>query len=104
MEKESNALVIVDPQNDFCDHRGSLYVDGAFADIKSLAAHIVDSREHYRDVYISLDSHDATAIFHPRFWTDGNKNQPAPFTAISGEDFASGRWRAVSAENQAAAR
>lgn len=102
MKNEKHVLVIVDPQNDFCDHRGSLYVDGAFADMKRLAAHIADNCRRYTDIFVSLDSHDVTAIFHPAFWTDGAAH-PAPFTPITGEDFSAGKMRAVSPENQKAA-
>lgn len=103
MKKQRNALVIVDPQNDFCDHRGSLYVDGAFADIKRLAAHIADSGERYSDILVSLDSHDVVAIFHPMFWQDKDGARPEPFTEITQEDILRGRWRAASPENQAPA-
>lgn len=98
--KEKNVLVIIDPQNDFCDHRGSLYVEGAFADMKRLTAHIEAECGRYTDIFVSLDSHDAMAIFHPCFWSDGDGNSPAPFTAITQQDFASGRWRAATGENQ----
>jgi len=97
---KKHTLVIVDPQNDFCDHRGSLYVEGAFADIKRLAGHIEKNGKRYGDILISLDSHDVIAIYHPRFWTDDGANSPSPYTAITGEDFASGRWRPASDENQ----
>lgn len=103
MAKQKNALVIVDPQNDFCDHRGSLYVDGAFADIKRLADHIKDSGEQYSDIFVSLDSHDVTAIFHPTYWLGKDGAHPAPFTAIALEDILRGGWRAASPENQAPA-
>lgn len=103
MNGEKHTLVIVDPQNDFCDHRGSLYVDGAFADVKRLAAHITGDPARYTDIVVSLDSHDVIAIFHPKFWLDENKNQPCPFTQITHGDFSSGKWRAASLENQAMA-
>jgi nicotinamidase-related amidase len=94
------ALVIIDPQNDFCDQRGSLYVEGAAADVRRLSAHIANSGGEYTDIFISLDSHDIAAIFHPAFWTDGDGNRPAPFTQISSGGFASGRWRVASASNE----
>lgn len=101
MAANRNALVIVDPQNDFCDHRGSLYVDGAFADIKRLAAHIAKLGGQYSDIFVSLDSHDVIAIFHPKFWVDGSGNHPAPYTMIPPEDFSVGNWRAAAKENEA---
>jgi nicotinamidase-related amidase len=103
---KSHALVIIDPQNDFCDHRGSLYVDGAAADIARLSSHVEKSATgrgkygKYSDIFISLDSHDATAIFHPRFWAGADGKNPAPFTLITDEDFASGKWRTASPSYQ----
>jgi nicotinamidase-related amidase len=96
--KRSSALVIIDPQNDFCDPGGSLYVDGANEDIIRLAAHIGCSAADYSDVFVSLDSHDVTAVFHPKFWIDASGNSPAPFTQISAEDYSAGKWIAASAE------
>ncbi|MDR1581296.1 MAG: isochorismatase family protein [Synergistaceae bacterium] len=92
MGERSHALVIIDPQNDFCDRKGSLYVDGAEDDIVRLAEHIEIFGGAYTGVFVSLDSHDAMAIFHPKFWTDASRSNPAPYTAISASDFASGRW------------
>jgi nicotinamidase-related amidase len=99
-EESSSALVIIDPQNDFCDQRGRLYVDGASADIARLAAHIERNCENYSDIFVSLDSHDVTAIFHPRFWADSNGCAPAPYTSITQDDFLTGRWQAASATHK----
>ncbi|MDR1133267.1 MAG: isochorismatase family protein [Synergistaceae bacterium] len=93
MGEKSRALVVIDPQNDFCDRNGSLYVDGAEDDIVRLADHIGRFGGEYSDILVSLDSHDAVAIFHPKFWADGTGGSPAPYTAISASDLASGRWR-----------
>lgn len=103
MESEKRTLVIVDPQNDFCDHRGSLYVEGAYADVRRLAEHIALAGEYYTDIIVSLDCHDVTAIFHPRFWLDNSGSTPPPYTQITEQDFREGKWRAASRENQSAA-
>jgi nicotinamidase-related amidase len=58
----------------------------------------------YSDIFVSLDSHDAVAIFHPKFWVDGLGNNPAPYTAISASDLASGRWRPARAAHAEHAR
>lgn len=100
---EKRTLVIVDPQNDFCDHRGSLYVEGAYADVRRLAAHLSGDAGRYTDIVVSLDSHDAAAIFHPRFWLDRQGNHPSPYTQITAEELSGGVWRAVSPEYQTAA-
>jgi nicotinamidase-related amidase len=96
----SHALVIIDPQNDFCDQRGSLYVDGAATDIGRLSSHIEGNGGEYSDIFVSLDFHDVIAIFHPRFWIGEDGRNPAPFTLISEDDFSSGKWRAASPSYQ----
>jgi nicotinamidase-related amidase len=93
LSEQSRALVIIDPQNDFCDRKGSLYVDGAEGDIVRLARHIENSGGEYSDIFVSLDSHDAIAIFHPKFWIDASGSNPAPYTAISASAPAFGEWR-----------
>jgi len=95
-----NALVIIDPQNDFCDHRGSLYVDGAAADIARLSRYIAERSEDVSAVFISLDSHDSIAIFHPGFWADEEGAHPCAYTLITADDFRSGKWRAASGEHK----
>jgi nicotinamidase-related amidase len=93
LSEKTRALVVIDPQNDFCDRKGSLYVDGAEDDIARLAEHIEAFGGAYSDIFVSLDSHDVVAIFHPKFWIGESGNNPAPYTAISAADLASGRWR-----------
>ena len=98
------ALVVVDPQNDFCDPKGSLFVPGADDDIRRLAGHIAARGASYDDIFVSLDSHDVVAIFHPKYWLDRVGEHPAPFTPITGEDCASGAWRPASPQNEANTR
>ncbi|GHV33957.1 nicotinamidase [Synergistales bacterium] len=87
----ANALVIIDSQNDFCDKKGSLYVDGAEEDIARLSDYI--KRENISGIFASLDSHDVVSIFHPAFWINGAGERPAPFTQITYDAFASGEWK-----------
>jgi nicotinamidase-related amidase len=91
--KISGALFIVDPQNDFCDPRGSLYVDGAQADMKRLANLIEERGEGFGDIYVSLDSHDELAIFHPHFWKNAKTQEPPePYETITVEEFRAKKW------------
>ena len=96
------ALVIIDPQNDFCDRKGSLYVDGAEEDIQRLSKYIEKKGAEIQGIFVSLDSHDSVAIFHPAFWLsgDGRGGHPAPFTQISSADFKSGKWKVASPANE----
>jgi nicotinamidase-related amidase len=96
----SEALVVIDPQNDFCDRRGSLYVDGAEEDIARLSMYIEKKGAEIQGIFVSLDSHDGVAVFHPAFWLGGDGGRPAPFTQISSADFKSGKWRVASPANE----
>lgn len=98
-----NALMIIDPQNDFCDQRGALYVGGAAADTARLARHIERAGGGYTDIFVSLDSHDAMAVFHPRYWENSEKEHPAPFAAITAAEYESGRWKPAARANESAA-
>ena len=95
----THALVIVDPQNDFCDSKGSLYVDGAENDIVRLAEYVEKTCESISQVFVSLDSHDRMAVFHPLFWVNDAGERPAPFTQISHADFDAAKWKIASDAN-----
>lgn len=99
MSKGRSTLVIIDPQNDFCDPKGSLFVPGADQDMCRLAQHMRDNGRDYTDVLVSLDSHDRIAIFHPKYWVDREGNHPTPYTLLEREDFESGAWRPASSRN-----
>ncbi|MDR3265927.1 MAG: isochorismatase family protein [Synergistaceae bacterium] len=96
----TDALVIIDPQNDFCDRRGSLCVEGAEADIVRLSRYIEKAGSAVSGIFVSLDSHDGVAIFHPSFWVNGAGEHPAPFTQITPEDFGAEKWKVVSNANE----
>ena len=98
------ALVVVDPQNDFCDPKGSLFVPGADDDMRRLAAHIRTQGASYDEIVVSLDSHDVVAIFHPKYWLGRDGGHPAPFTLVSQADFANATWRPASERNEANTR
>lgn len=79
-------LLIVDPQNDFCDPRGSLYVPGAQKDMERLADFIKLNRTKIDHIEVTLDSHNWIHIAHPIFWINSKGEQPKPFTIIELED------------------
>ncbi|MDR3231857.1 MAG: isochorismatase family protein [Synergistaceae bacterium] len=96
----TDALVVIDPQNDFCDRRGSLYVDGAEADVIRLSRYIEETGASVSGIFVSLDSHDRVAVFHPPFWVNEAGERPAPFTQITPEGFEAGKWKVVSEGNR----
>ncbi|MET0320454.1 MAG: cysteine hydrolase [Duganella sp.] len=100
-------LLIIDPQNDFCDlppaylpvdpasgapHASALPVPGAHADMQRLARLIDQGRDGLSAISITLDSHHRFDIAHPTFW-HGHDGQPvAPFTEITAAQVRDGRF------------
>ncbi len=85
-------LLVIDPQNDFCDPHGSLYVQGADGDMDRLAWLIEQLRHKLRQIHVTLDSHRKVDISHPIWFRDERGRHPAPLTTITAADVASGRW------------
>lgn len=86
--KTEALLFIVDPQNDFCDPRGALFIPGAEEDMKRLASHLAFQGDQIDHVVVSLDSHHTFDIAHPAFWMDAEGMNPPPFTVITRENLA----------------
>lgn len=86
-------LLVIDPQNDFCDIPGAaLPVSGANADMERLAKLIDRVGHKLDDIHVTLDSHRPIDIAHPGFWADGKGSNPNPFTMISSGDIEAGIW------------
>jgi nicotinamidase/pyrazinamidase len=86
-------LVVIDPQHDFCDPSGALFVGGADDDMKIRLPAMVDRlRGALDDIHITLDSHHLVHVAHPIFWRDSKGAHPGPFTIISAEDVKNGVW------------
>lgn len=86
-------LLIIDPQNDFCNPTGSLFVAGADADMARLADMIDRLKDKLSDIHVTLDSHHLIDIAHPIFWVDSTGHHPAPFTIITEQDLKDGKYR-----------
>ena len=87
-------LLIIDPQNDFCDPSGSLFVPGADEDMQRLANFMDRIGHKIDDIHVTVDSHHLFDIAHPMYWKDSSGNNPQPFTIIKPEDIKSGKWHA----------
>jgi nicotinamidase/pyrazinamidase len=85
-------LLIIDPQNDFCDPKGSLYVTGADKDMDRVATMINRLGSKIDDIHITLDSHRNFDVAHPMYWKNSKGEHPNPFTLISVKDVESGTW------------
>ena len=98
------ALLIIDPQNDFCDSdSGSLYVPGADGDMLRLAEALIRSGDEFEEIHVTLDSHHLKDIAHPLFWENELGEPPAQFTQIRASEVVSGHWRAYDSRHQARA-
>lgn len=107
MRQERIHLVIIDPQNDFCDLPDTylpasatqppriaptLPVAGAHADMLRVATLIDAAGVALTDISITLDSHQHIDIAHPTFWQDSNGNAIPSFTQITAADVRAGHF------------
>lgn len=100
--KRNLHLLVIDPQNDFCDlpadyvpgwARPALPVAGAHADMLRLADLIWRGIDGLGGISVTLDSHHRIDIAHPAFWMDGSGGPVAPFTQITAAAVREGRFR-----------
>jgi len=95
-------LLAVDVQNTFCIPGFELFVagrsgTGAVDDNRRLCHFIYRNLGEITQIFPSLDTDHAMQVFHAIWLVDEQGNHPAPFTLISAEDVAAGRWRLNSA-------
>jgi nicotinamidase/pyrazinamidase len=88
--------IIIDPQFDFCDPKGKLFVPGAEEDMRRLSGMIDRIGSKLEDIHVTLDSHHQVHIAHPIFWKDSKGKHPDPFTLISAKDVQNGVWTPTS--------
>ena len=100
-------LLIIDPQNDFCDLPSywcprdpvsggmaapALPVGGAHADMLRLASFIRTQGERLTSISVTLDSHHRYDIAHPTFWQLANGESVSPFTQITAAQVRAGQY------------
>lgn len=90
--KRNRHLISIDAQNDFCDPKGKLFVNGADEDMKRLATFIRKYGSNLTDVHSTLDSHQTVHISQPIFWINSKSEHPKPFTQITKDAVESGDW------------
>jgi nicotinamidase-related amidase len=101
-------LLVIDPQNDFCDipvpfrpipvegaepPQSALPVPGAHADMLRLSEFIAQSQRAIQGITVTLDSHHRFDIGHPVFWERGDGSAVPPFTQVTLADVRSGILR-----------
>ncbi|GGP28193.1 hypothetical protein [Silvimonas amylolytica] len=103
LAKAAMHLLLIDPQNDFCDIPGAaLPVPGANADMQRVADLVARHGSQFDAIHVTLDSHRPIDIAHPAWWRDESGQMPPPFTIIAEADVAAGKWQARDTEQQAA--
>ena len=92
------AMVLIDVQNTFCIPEYELYVggrsgSGAVDDNVRLVQFLYRNLGVITHISLTLDTHQATQIFHPIFLVDENGEHPQPYTLITAEDVQAGHWK-----------
>ena len=116
MRYTETQLLIIDPQNDFCDLPAnwqprspvteqviapSLPVAGAHADMQRLASWITAQSKKLGQITITLDSHQSYDIAHPAFWQQRDGSAVTPFTQITAAQVRAGDFAPRNAAEQA---
>jgi nicotinamidase-related amidase len=91
-------LLAVDVQNTFCIPEFELFVagrsgTGAVDDSRRLCEFVYRNLGEITQIFPSLDTHHAMQVFHAIWLVDEKGNHPPPYTLVSAEDVAGGRWR-----------
>ena len=92
------SLLLVDVQNTFCIPDFELYVGGvsgtgAVDDNRRLCEFIYRNLNVISEICPTMDTHQASQIFHSIFLVNDNGEHPTPFTLITSEDIEKGVWR-----------
>ena len=86
------SLLVIDPQVDFCDPSGALFVKGADQDMARLAAMLRLLGGRVGEVHVTLDDHPLIHVSHPCYWVGKSNTRPDPFTKITPRDVEDGVW------------
>ena len=87
------ALLLVDVQNTFCLPEFELFVPGAVDDSRRVCEFVYRNLDAITQVVLTLDTHQATQIFHALWLVDGEGRHPGPYTLVSADDVERGVWR-----------
>jgi nicotinamidase-related amidase len=105
--KTATQLLIIDPQNDFCDVPAgyrpvdpltgeavapALPVAGAHADMLRTAQFISAAGSWLAEITVTLDSHHQVDIAHPTFWRRGDGGDISPFAQITAAQVRAGAF------------
>jgi nicotinamidase-related amidase len=91
-------VLAVDIQNTFCIPDFELFVagrsgTGAVDDNRRLCKFLYRNLGEITQVFPSLDTHHAMQVFHAIWLADEHGNHPDPYTLVTAQDVATGRWQ-----------
>jgi nicotinamidase-related amidase len=97
-DEPRTCLLLVDAQNTFCTPGFELFVagrsgTGALEDCRRLCSFVYRNLAAVTEIVVTLDTHQAFQIFHAPFLVDERGTHPPPYTLVTPEDVAAGRWR-----------
>jgi nicotinamidase-related amidase len=97
-DEQRLCLLVVDAQNTFCTPGFELFVagrsgTGALDDSRRLCAFVYRNLGTIAQIAVTLDTHQAFQIFHAPLLVDADGRHPDPYTLVTPDDVASGRWR-----------
>ena len=92
------ALILVDVQNTFCNPDFELFVAGrsgrgAVEDNIRLCEFIYQNLDIITEIIPTMDTHQASQIFHSVFLVNDKGDHPEPNTLISYDDIKNGKWK-----------
>lgn len=86
------ALLAIDLQYDFCNPKGTLFVNNSDEDVKQISNLINNHINEIDTIILSMDSHQPIHIAHQIYWKDKDGNHPELYSNIKSEDIQSGKW------------
>ena len=96
MEKKKKAnLIIIDPQNDFVNPKGSLFVNEADNDMIRISEMIKKIKHSIDNITVTLDTHAIMSIFHSCFWVDIYGSNVSPYTDITLREYEMGLYKPI---------
>lgn len=87
------AILGIDLQYDFCNPKGSLYVNNADQDVQNINNFILKKIDEIDAIIMSMDSHQPIHIAHALYWINAQGENPKPFDVITRAAVEKGDWK-----------
>ena len=85
---DNSLLLIIDPQFDFVEKTGKLFVEGADKAIENITQFLVNNIDCFKDIVITQDTHQRFHVSSQYFWDDKVK----PGIVITKDDIKSSKY------------